>query len=366
MFISHLFYADDAMFIGEWSEQNLHNIVKVLNCFHLASGLKINIAKSLAKIQWAIEGDENSKFFHGIINRKRANLSVKGILVEGDWVDEPSRIKDEFRNHFATIFQDPGPSRGSINFIFPNCLNPEQASDLESPVTRDEIRNAVWELWCYTNLMMAYLDEVLNSVGFGSKWRSWMRGLVYHLVWLRILIKASPTSEFLFHCGAEADALISYDSLLFYADGNAVFIGEWSQDNLLGLSLLNGYGDLCLKTIPYGVGSSLPFTVIKLQGIDIISHCKIRIGNGCYVADKILSSVTTSFRRPVRGGHEAQQLSCLLEILEPVILSNMEDRWVWDMNGDGVFRVKDVRNLLDDTLLPKVLFPYPLGQMCSN
>ncbi|GJR30293.1 ribonuclease H-like domain-containing protein [Tanacetum coccineum] len=42
-----LFYADDAMFIGEfWSEQNLHNIVKVLNCFHLASGLKINIAKS--------------------------------------------------------------------------------------------------------------------------------------------------------------------------------------------------------------------------------------------------------------------------------------------------------------------------------
>ncbi|GJX38825.1 RNA-directed DNA polymerase, eukaryota [Tanacetum coccineum] len=43
---SHLFYADDAMFIGEWSEHNLHNIVKVLNCFHLASGLKINIAKS--------------------------------------------------------------------------------------------------------------------------------------------------------------------------------------------------------------------------------------------------------------------------------------------------------------------------------
>ncbi|GKA15544.1 RNA-directed DNA polymerase, eukaryota [Tanacetum coccineum] len=31
----------------------------------------------------------------------------------------------------------------------------------------------------------------------------------------------------------------------------------------------------------------------------------------------------------------------------------MEDRWVWDMNGDGVFRVKDVRNLLDDTVLPK-------------
>ncbi|GKA43994.1 hypothetical protein Tco_0736718 [Tanacetum coccineum] len=57
--------------------------------------------------------------------------------------------------------------------------------------------------------------------------------------------------------------------------------------------------------------------------------------------------------RTVRGGAKAQQLSRLLETLEPVILSNMEDRWVWDMNGDGIFRVKDVRNLLDDTVLPK-------------
>ncbi|GJY27845.1 RNA-directed DNA polymerase, eukaryota [Tanacetum coccineum] len=50
--ISHLFFCCDAMFIGEWSEQNLHNIVKVLNCFHLASGLKINIAKSQVLGVW--------------------------------------------------------------------------------------------------------------------------------------------------------------------------------------------------------------------------------------------------------------------------------------------------------------------------
>ncbi|GKF04333.1 hypothetical protein Tco_0035001 [Tanacetum coccineum] len=42
-----------------------------------------------AKVRWAIEGDENSKFFHGIINRKRANLSVKVIMIEGEWVDDP-------------------------------------------------------------------------------------------------------------------------------------------------------------------------------------------------------------------------------------------------------------------------------------
>nr|GFA68048.1 RNA-directed DNA polymerase, eukaryota [Tanacetum cinerariifolium] len=46
MAISHLFYADDAVFIGEWSDSNLDNTVKILKCFFLASGLKINIQKS--------------------------------------------------------------------------------------------------------------------------------------------------------------------------------------------------------------------------------------------------------------------------------------------------------------------------------
>ncbi|GKE14851.1 RNA-directed DNA polymerase, eukaryota [Tanacetum coccineum] len=46
MSISHLFYANDTIFIGEWSDSNMKNIVKILKCFFLASGLKINIQKS--------------------------------------------------------------------------------------------------------------------------------------------------------------------------------------------------------------------------------------------------------------------------------------------------------------------------------
>nr|GEZ19209.1 RNA-directed DNA polymerase, eukaryota [Tanacetum cinerariifolium] len=44
--ISHLFYVDDAIFMGEWSDSNMANIVNILRCFFLASGLKINIQKS--------------------------------------------------------------------------------------------------------------------------------------------------------------------------------------------------------------------------------------------------------------------------------------------------------------------------------
>ncbi|GJV13429.1 hypothetical protein Tco_1354970 [Tanacetum coccineum] len=53
-----------------------------------------------AKVRWAIEGDENSKYFHAIINKKRANLSVKGVMVDGDWVVDPILVKKEFRDHF--------------------------------------------------------------------------------------------------------------------------------------------------------------------------------------------------------------------------------------------------------------------------
>nr|GEV36950.1 putative RNA-directed DNA polymerase, eukaryota, reverse transcriptase zinc-binding domain protein [Tanacetum cinerariifolium] len=44
--ISHLFYADDAVFIGEWSQENLKGIMQMLRCFSLMSGLAINIKKS--------------------------------------------------------------------------------------------------------------------------------------------------------------------------------------------------------------------------------------------------------------------------------------------------------------------------------
>nr|GEV01449.1 RNA-directed DNA polymerase, eukaryota [Tanacetum cinerariifolium] len=96
-----------------------------------------------ARIQWAIEEDENSKFFHGIINRKRANLAIKGVMVDGEWMDDPSRVKEEFRSHFATRFQAPGVNRSRLNFRFPNRLNPDQVVELENPITRDEIRNTV-------------------------------------------------------------------------------------------------------------------------------------------------------------------------------------------------------------------------------
>ncbi|XP_023772890.1 uncharacterized protein LOC111921539 [Lactuca sativa] len=44
--LSHPFYADDTLFMGDWSEDNIKNLARILRCFHVSSGLKVNFKKS--------------------------------------------------------------------------------------------------------------------------------------------------------------------------------------------------------------------------------------------------------------------------------------------------------------------------------
>nr|GFB76719.1 putative RNA-directed DNA polymerase, eukaryota, reverse transcriptase zinc-binding domain protein [Tanacetum cinerariifolium] len=44
--LSHLFYTDDVIITTDWNPHDIDNIIRVLNVFHLALGLKINIYKS--------------------------------------------------------------------------------------------------------------------------------------------------------------------------------------------------------------------------------------------------------------------------------------------------------------------------------
>nr|GEV88292.1 RNA-directed DNA polymerase, eukaryota [Tanacetum cinerariifolium] len=98
-----------------------------------------------AKIKWAIKGDENSKFFHGILNKKRNILNIRGIMVDGIWVDNPKSMKREFLDHFSKRFCKPDDMRATLIMEFPNRLHPDQSHDLEMSVSNEEIKKAVWD-----------------------------------------------------------------------------------------------------------------------------------------------------------------------------------------------------------------------------
>ncbi|GKD44344.1 RNA-directed DNA polymerase, eukaryota, partial [Tanacetum coccineum] len=80
---------------------------------------------------------------------KRLQLAIRGVLVEGDWINEPYKVKNEFLNHFSNRFSTPsGPSINLDTNMFKQ-ISFDQNVDLESDVTYDEIKKAVWD--CGTN-----------------------------------------------------------------------------------------------------------------------------------------------------------------------------------------------------------------------
>nr|GEW34336.1 RNA-directed DNA polymerase, eukaryota [Tanacetum cinerariifolium] len=355
---------DEKLDCGEVNDELL---LSCMNLMHSLQEKKIADARDnfqKSKVKWAVEGDENTKYFHGIINKNRANLSIRGVMVDGEWIVDPMRVKEAFKNHFAFRFQHPSSGRCHINFSFPNRLSKEQQIDLESHVSTDEIRKAAiqWffehcvfprgcnssfvalilkgpdakfvsdfhpislissiykvvtknlanrlssvildlvsdvqttfisnrqildglfiinELlsWCKSKKKQAmvfkvdfakayelvrwdFLDDVLRSFGFGSKWRSWISGCLSSAM-ASVILNGSPTSEFHVQCRLkQGDPLAHYlfilvmkslhlsfsrvidagmfkgllvdnsvmISHLFYAD-DAIFIGEWSDSN---------------------------------------------------------------------------------------------------------------------------------------
>ncbi|GKC84931.1 hypothetical protein Tco_1140648 [Tanacetum coccineum] len=121
---------------------------------------------------------------------------------------------------------------------------------------------------------------------------------------------------------------------------------------------------------------------LSSKGFNFKSHCKIRVGNGVktrfwldkWVTDQPLctrfprifalernkamtidskrSDLTASFRRQIRDGVESHQWAELLAIFNMVSFSSSEDRWYCDLNGDGMFHVKDIRLAIDEIFLP--------------
>ncbi|XP_071714472.1 uncharacterized protein [Rutidosis leptorrhynchoides] len=97
-----------------------------------------------SRIKWDIEGDENSQFFHGLVNYQRKHNLIKGILIDGMWNSNPKEIKDHFFDFFANKF-----SSLQSDVLFPNLtpfstLNRDDVVSLESEFTEQEIKMAVW------------------------------------------------------------------------------------------------------------------------------------------------------------------------------------------------------------------------------
>ncbi|GJU21078.1 RNA-directed DNA polymerase, eukaryota [Tanacetum coccineum] len=102
--------------------------------------------------------------------------------------------------------------------------------------------------------------------------------------------------------------------------------------------------------------------ILKGRGVDLISHCKRRVGNGMHTrfwSNVWLGDQQLRYMFPrIYALEENKECSVAVklqgdDLIGSSVLVNAEDRWFWDLNGNGVFFVKDVRKLLDESFLPK-------------
>nr|GEV64540.1 RNA-directed DNA polymerase, eukaryota, reverse transcriptase zinc-binding domain protein [Tanacetum cinerariifolium] len=185
-----------------------------------------------ARVEWEVDGDENSKFFHCLINSKRKSQTIHGIMHEGIWLNELNDIKEAFVNFYKDKFRFHDSHVSFPFFIHAHHLNTSDRESLEVIDSMDEIRTVVWECgsnkapgpddgpfilreivdWykkrkkklmlfkvdfkkAFDSISWKYLYYILDKLGFGIRWCTWIKNCLMSAR-TSILINGSPSLEF--------------------------------------------------------------------------------------------------------------------------------------------------------------------------
>lgn len=97
-----------------------------------------------SRTRWALEGDENSSYFHGIINKRSRSQRINGMLIGGQWITDPEKIKTEVVKFFELKFSESVSGRPKFTNTGFRKLDTDQKNLLECPISLDEIKNAIW------------------------------------------------------------------------------------------------------------------------------------------------------------------------------------------------------------------------------
>ncbi|GJS85892.1 RNA-directed DNA polymerase, eukaryota [Tanacetum coccineum] len=168
-----------------------------------------------ARVNWCTDGDENSKFFHGLINQKRRQVAIRGKLLANRIAMVAGDLISEVQSGFVRGRQImDGP------LILNEIINWRKNKKEKTLVFKVDFEKV------YDSLCWDFLQEVMHKMGFGSKWS--MEGL--HML-IENVMNVSRIK------GIEIDGSGIVLSHLFYAD-DVIFIGEWSEENVSNIVML--------------------------------------------------------------------------------------------------------------------------------
>ncbi|KAJ0450527.1 putative RNA-directed DNA polymerase [Helianthus annuus] len=128
--------------VWNWEEWALS---ENLLCIKEIEDNKTKDLKQRSRVRWAKDGDENSSFFHSMINCRKACNSIHGLQVNGSWCSKPTLIKKHVFEFFRLKFKEDVKVRPRLNCSHLKRLSLEEANLLVSEFSVEELKAAVWD-----------------------------------------------------------------------------------------------------------------------------------------------------------------------------------------------------------------------------
>ncbi|GJU80138.1 RNA-directed DNA polymerase, eukaryota, reverse transcriptase zinc-binding domain protein, partial [Tanacetum coccineum] len=365
--ISHLFYADDAVFMGQWCDGNISTLIHVLECFYRASGLRINMSKSkILGVNVDSDKVKGAASKLGCLILKTP-FTYLGSKVGGSmsrvhaWNEVIDRVKNRLSKWKMKTLSIGGRLTllksvlGSIP-IFHMSIYRAPLSVLR---TLESIRSkffkghdinsnkASWVNWKKVlaskekgGLGVSSLFALNRGLMFKWIWRFYTQNT---LLWVRV-VKAIHGDD------GNVGGHVKSGAKSCWLD----IVRETHALKTKGINLLDcmhvklGNGDKTVFWEDIWIdGKTLKNRFPRIYSLE---SCKL-ITVGAKLAQP---SLEYSFRRNPRGGVEQDQFNELSALVHDVSLIPMSDRWKWDLESSGDFSVASVRKIIDDKSLSDV------------
>ncbi|GJR87316.1 RNA-directed DNA polymerase, eukaryota [Tanacetum coccineum] len=359
--LSHLFYADDVMFVGQWCDSNINTLVHALECFHRASGLKINMSKSKilgihvedVKVKQAASklgclilntpfsylgtkvGGSMSRVhaWDEVVEKVTSRLSrwkMKTLSIGGRLTLLKSVLGSMPIFHMS-IFKVPSSVLQRLESIRSRFF---KGHDLGS-------NKASWVKW--SNVLTS---KEKGGLGVSSLY-ALNRGLLFKWVWKFYAQKTSLWAR--------------------------VIKAIHGVDGKVGKAINSGASS-CWTSIVREV------EVLKQQGVNFFEYLQLNMGNGesttfwedrwlegsvlkdifprlyvletnkkVSVGDKLKDfRLDSSFHRKARGGIEQVQYKELSDMVNSISLTPKNDRYVWSLSNSGDVSVASFPKVIDE------------------
>ncbi|GJV88789.1 RNA-directed DNA polymerase, eukaryota, reverse transcriptase zinc-binding domain protein, partial [Tanacetum coccineum] len=365
--ISHLFYADDAIFLGQWNDSNIDTLVHVMECFYRVSGLRINLCKS--KIMGIhVDADRiksaTSKLGCLVLNTPFLYLGTKvgeNMSRVHAWKEVIVKIKSCLSNWKLKTL-----SIGGRFTLLKSVLG-------STPIFHMSIYKVPSSV---LHLLESIRSHFFHGHDPRSKKASWVN-------WNKVLTAKERGGLGVSSLYALNRGLMCKWVWRFFAHKSLL----WSRV----IKAIHGPEGGLITDVRRGFRStwtSIVQEVKKLQnqGVNIFDYIRIKIGNGdntsfwkdkwhnegvlkdvfprLYALERhqnvtihtklIDYSLVNSFRRNPRSGVEEFQLDNLSRLVSTITLSSAVDRYVWSLENSGEFSVKSIRQVIDANCFPVI------------